>query len=298
MILKKFLLMLYNLLYEKMAEVRDWMVKKKIGIPRVLTIDETINYIISKKCSVARYGDGEFKIITGQDIRFQKYDENLSRNLAKTLKSNNKNLLVCISDIFNKIDWMTEEAYNYTKHIIIDNRKNWTGFLDLKKTYGNSFISRCYMDREDKSNSAKWFIRIMSIWENQDIVIIEGKQSRLGYHNDLFENAHSVQRILCPPKNAYYLYEKILTEAKKVSKDKLILIALGPTATVLASDLCDLGYWAIDIGHIDIEYEWFLKGDTKKTKVKNKYTNEAPNGEDVDDNLDKEFWDQIICIID
>ena len=47
-------------------------------------------------------------------------------------------------------------------------------------------------------------------------------------------------------------------------KNKLILIALGPTATILAYDLYKLGYRAIDIGHIDIEYEWFLrKANTK-----------------------------------
>lgn len=32
---------------------------------------------------------------------------------------------------------------------------------------------------------------------------------------------------------------------------RLILIALGMTATVLAYDLSKAGFWAIDIGHID-----------------------------------------------
>ena len=48
---------------------------------------------------------------------------------------------------------------------------------------------------------------------------------------------------------------------QKLSKNKLILIALGPTATVLSYDLYKLGYHVIDIGHADIEYEWFLNLD-------------------------------------
>ena len=58
-------------------------------------------------------------------------------------------------------------------------------------------------------------------------------------------------------------------------KDCLVLCALGPTATVLVKDLCDAGYQAIDIGHLDIEYEWFLTGAKNKSAIANKYVNEA-----------------------
>ena len=55
-----------------------------------------------------------------------------------------------------------------------------------------------------------------------------------------------------------------------MKKNKLILIALGPTATVLSYDLNKLGYQAIDIGHADIEYEWYLRKAKKKIPIKNK----------------------------
>ena len=53
------------------------------------------------------------------------------------------------------------------------------------------------------------------------------------------------------------------------------LIALGPTATILAYDLHKLGYQSIDIGHVDIEDEWFLRNCTNVTPIENKYVNEA-----------------------
>ena len=77
----------------------------------------------------------------------------------------------------------------------------------------------------------------------------------------------------------------------------MILIALGPTATVLAYDLCKEGYQAIDIGHIDIEYEWLLRKATSKIKIKNKYVNEAIGGREVEEGIDEKFTSQIIANI-
>ena len=55
----------------------------------------------------------------------------------------------------------------------------------------------------------------------------------------------------------------------------MILLALGPTSTVLTYDLYKLGYQVIDVGHIDIEYEWFLRKAKKRIQIDNKYVNEA-----------------------
>ena len=72
------------------------------------------------------------------------------------------------------------------------------------------------------------------------------------------------------------------------------MIALGPTATVLAFDLYKMGYWALDIGHIDIEYEWMLMNVTEKQKVTGKFTNEAI-GEKLEGSIQDKFYnDQII----
>jgi len=79
----------------------------------------------------------------------------------------------------------------------------------------------------------------------------------------------------------------------------LILIALGPTATVLAYDLALIGYWAIDIGHVDLEYEWMKNGALQQEKVKGKYVNEVIDGNQVESEFygKKEYEEQIICKI-
>ena len=77
------------------------------------------------------------------------------------------------------------------------------------------------------------------------------------------------------------------------SINSLIIIALGPTATVLAYDLAKEGYQALDMGHFDIEYEWYLRNATKKEKISNKYTNEVSGGNDTENVQDKDYINQI-----
>ena len=81
---------------------------------------------------------------------------------------------------------------------------------------------------------------LKQLWEARNVVFVEGAQSRLGVGNDLFDNAASIKRILCPAQNAFDKYSDILqTIQQHVKKDDLLILALGPTATVLAYDLSE-----------------------------------------------------------
>ena len=96
-------------------------------------------------------------------------------------------------------------------------------------------------------------------------------------------------------ENAFNQYTKILEEYKKQPKDHIFLIALGPTATVLSYDLSNLGFRAFDIGHIDICYEWFLRGSKEKITIPGKYTNEVSNGrKNIEECHDPKYLDSII----
>ena len=287
MYLKRVSIKIYEFCIKKYDLLKDFILKKKVGVPKVMTIDQTIEYILKNKCSVSRYGDGELKIVSGESIRFQDYELSLSKRLSEILKGDGT-VLVCISNIFDKLDWMIPSSYEYTWRIIANHRIEWTNALNLNYVYGNAFISRLYSGWKDKSNASQWFKKIRKIWDQKDIVFVEGEQSRLGYGNDLFSNAKSIKRILCPTRNAYFKYDYILAEVKKVPHDKLLLLALGPTATVLAYDLAKEGYWAIDIGHIDIQYEWYRSGITEKFPIKGKYTNEVEGGDIVENIIDDE----------
>ena len=70
---------------------------------------------------------------------------------------------------------------------------------------------------------------------------------------------------------------------------------MGPTATVLAYDLACAGFQALDIGHIDLEYEWMLAGTGGKTLIKGKYNNEVAGGDIVEYIPDSNYEKQIVA---
>jgi len=116
---------------------------------------------------------------------------------------------------------------------------------------------------------------IIPLLPHKTPLVVEGENTRFGLGNELLSLAKKVKRILCPPKNAYKIYNKILERIKLENKEQLILLALGPTATILAYDLAKEGYQAVDIGHMDIEYEWYLRKADRKIDIENKAVNEV-----------------------
>lgn len=265
--------------------------RKKYKI-NILNDEDTIKEIINKKKSISRFGDGEFKWIIGaKQNSFQNYSKELAERLLRVLQStDDKKVLICIPEGLKKIDEYTENSQLFWKNFVRWHGKSIIKYLNMKYTYGNTNFTRWYIEYRDKSKMKEKINNLKKIWDNREIVLIEGVDTRLGVGNDLFNNCKKIERILAPAKNAFDKYEKILEKAKEIRKDKLIIIALGPTATILAYDLAQIGYQALDIGHIDIEYEWYLRKATRKIAIPGKYVNEAGG---INKNYNTNFKDNI-----
>ena len=222
----------------------------------------------------------------GHGINFQKYDKTLSKRLKEIIKNNNKDKKLLVG-----IDFTYKEKV--LKSYIRLDRQFWKNFiaeykfkilklLDKNKKYYSSDITRFYSRYKNKSHVPEFIKKLKKIWEGRDIIIVEGDKSRIGIGNDLFNKTKSIKRILYPSKHAFSAYNRILNAVLKFSKDNLILIALGPTASVLACDLSKKGYQAIDIGHVDIQYELYLRNATKNVRIKYKFFNEDNEGRNVE----------------
>lgn len=287
--------------YHIYLRLKNKIFSKVFNGPEVVSIEDTIQYIIENKSSVSRFGDGEFKWMA--DIpqpSFQKQSVQLSERLIEVIFSDEPNLLITIPDAFRDLNHYNLYAKKYWEVTMGKYRLKWLKYLKKNTVYYNTNITRFYMDFIDKSRCDHIISLLKKIWDKRDILIVEGDKTRLGVNNDLFHNACSIERILCPSQNAFEKYDAIITEINKVDlKNKLVLIALGPTATILAYDLGKCGVQAIDVGHVDIEYEWYLQGATQKIPIKNKFTNEATHlgGREVQDNTDLAYKSQIISII-
>lgn len=296
--MKKLLLKIYYYLLaikDKFIIFYNKNITEKRKTPPVMGTDETLDKIINNKCSVSRFGDGEFSLIYGESLKFQTANKEISEKLKEILNSDSANHIVCIPNVFGEIDWATEKAKAYWIKYLRLKRNKIYKILNFNKIYYDALVTRLYMDLENKELVKERFEKIKSIWKDREVVIVEGEKSRLGIGNDLFQSTKSIERIICPSINAYSKYNEIFNKVIKRDKSKLILIALGPTATVLAYDLSNQGYHAIDIGHIDIEYEWFLQKAIKKSPVENKYIGEIQNGDIVQEIKNELYFSQIIA---
>lgn len=292
---RAFRIKIENMKYEIMDEVQN----NKVPLPMIAPIEKTLDMIINQHCSIVRFGDGELGLIDKCRFhKFQKDDDGLAKRLHEVLNSNEPGCLVAIADNYGSLEKMTERgAESIRIYMTSGAREIQMKLLDLNREYHNAYLTRPYIYFKDKEHAGERFADIKKIWENKDVVIIEGHQTRLGIGNDLLDNTKSVRRILGPNTNAFDYYEQIVEEASKVEKTALFLLALGPTATVLGYDLYKLGYQAIDIGHIDVEYEWYKLGVENPVKLGNKYVCETPNGDEVEDISDKDYLAQIIARI-
>ena len=268
---------------------------------KIKTPEETLDKLINENCSISRLGDGEFDLIWGIDIQYQNVNDKLVKKLREILESNEDKLLIGINNAFDLdyINKYNDFAKNYWKGWLKDNKYRVLKLLSKKKQYYSALISRFYIDYEDKSSVSEYVEKLKKLWDKKDVLVVEGEFSRLGVGNDLFNNMNSIQRIICPSENAFDEYDEIFEKILEYGKNKLILLALGPTATVLAYDLYKVGYRAIDIGHVDIEYEWFLRQVTEKVKIETKYVNEAKDGHDnIQDVNDEKYEREIIVRIE
>lgn len=259
---------------------------------------DSLNHIKTHKSSVARFGDGEIDIIAGHNIPYQTYDKALADTLKEILAlQSNDQFLVCLPDAFEKTE-------RYNAHA----RSFWEGHFNhyhqlyqevcTADWYGSTFLSRPYIDLEDKTSAKDYFEQLIDLWADQDLLIVEGKTSRSGVGNDLFDNAKSIQRIICPSHNAYGQLKAIENAIRQHGKNKMILLMLGPTAKAISYHLSQEGYWTIDLGHIDSEYEWYKMGASHKVKLKHKHTAEHNMDLNIEFLDDERYNQQIIATID
>lgn len=270
-----------------------------VRIPTMRTVDETLDKILQGRCSISRFGDGEFRIMEGGRINFQACSPKLALRLREVIASDIPNLLIGLPPCFGVLDDYLPPVSDFWIKWMSRKREMVYSYLDMNRVYNDAFFTRVYIQNhktdEHYKKSGDRFEKIKKMWAGRDTVICEGEGTRFGMFNDLLDDATSISRILCPARNAFDKYDEILSAFNDVSTDKLILIALGPTATVLTYDLCNRGHQAIDIGQLDLDYEWFLRKEVELgVPLEFKYVDSGKKGRKIRRLEDPEYNRQII----
>ena len=219
----------------------------------VLGLYETLERVRRDRLSLARFGDGELLLSLNPNTRnlSQQGSPELQADLQAVLRRDGYEdapLLVCLPGL---------SAGYYHSY--------WAKFwpvvkplLDLSYTYGDTSVSRetLFLLDPEKGRLA-W----RSVWDGKDVCYVIGRRSRFEPLDVLFDGVTSSRIVYSQPTDAYADVPRLLEEiAATVPRETLVLLALGPAATILAARLSRLGYWALDIGHVDNTYLTVVDG--------------------------------------
>lgn len=216
-----------------------WPLRASMGCgvktyPHCVSEFETLKLVAAGR-SLARFGDGELRQAEHVvDIKPQSADAALTKRLRAILQDSG-NCLVGIPNIHARgpkdAHWQTYAKY---------------ASLLSDRMYGSAFITR--PDSAPWIDTDDYWQLLHSLWVGRAVTLVRGAQKSLTKDDLLRWGAGAVREVLCPPQHAWTKYHEILAEVG--TPDHPVLMCLGPTATVLAVDLCAKGVHAIDLGHV------------------------------------------------
>lgn len=284
---------------------RDYVLKKEIKnkklpfTPKVLDSQESLKIILKDNLSVGRFGDGEIRWLLNIESpykTFEKISPKLTKRLEEVLHSNISGFKVAIPPIFNDDGNRTLQNKVDYESLILEEGEDFLTHLNRDTTYLSTELSGGPYVELDFKKSKETYKLFKKIWENKNLLIVEGRSTKLGMTNDLLDNAKSIKRIECPSVNAFESYETIYGEVENnLSNIDLVLCLLGPTATVLAYDICkNFSVQALDLGHVGNNYDNFLKWGNQKSKYIN---SEVIPTRDLNEIEEKKFKKQVISNI-
>lgn len=246
--------MLLNRLNGDHAEMRAYFGTHHLGLV------ETLERVRDGRLSLARFGDGELALAHSATfpLVYQKGSPELQAELQSILRGGGGEagaLLVTIPGL----------EVRYYRHYWAKYWRRMKPLLDPAGLYGDTSVSREGLFRLDPERARLLW---RSVWDGRDVCFVIGKGSRFDPIDALFDGIASQRTIFSKPRDAYDDVPRVVDEiVSTVPREALILISLGPSATVLAARLARLGFQALDIGHVTNAYRTVTAGAAAAEKM-------------------------------
>lgn len=185
---------------------------------------------------LARFGDGELKLVLGRDAKSQRHHPSLSAMLSRILLDTTGPCLPCIPRPIPD----GPKAEFWRAYL----RRPYVRLYAASGTYGSAFVTR--PDSAPEINNAGYWGSTRELWAGRDVVLVRGSGKSLTAGR--LPGARSVHEIVGPVQHAWAEHRDLF----KVLKDerRRVLLCLGATATCLAWMLSNEGVHALDLGHL------------------------------------------------
>ncbi len=257
---------------ELLESILYYVPNSSVVRPNVFDREQTVEILCKTKKSLARFGDGEISIINGQSIPFQQYDEKLAKRMRNILLNDNAKLMVGINHwyFYPKYDPTASElSRNFALFSMPEARTILLKYLDLSKDYCDAGFTSIRKNKNELND--KFFKKIRTIWNKHEVVLVGCREAHRKMQYDLFDNASKENWVYVPNVNAFSEYDQILAKIKKYSKDTIVILMAGPTSKVLAYDLTQIGYRALDLGHVAKSYDYYMRQVTFTADIEKEF---------------------------
>ena len=229
-----------------------------------LSFKETFEYIKNTNKSIIRLGDGEILLLMGKSIPYQRADYELEQDLYKIISNYNENspYLLCIPNHIIQATNKKLKQFNIL-NLWLPFKIFYMFLFPKKNIYGNAILFR-FLDF--------FSYNIKFVYENKYIIFVANE--KIFNIANLKTSKEIIKIIPKTPKNSYFEKDEIMNlifkNMNKFEKSEVvILLSCGPLAKVLAYEISNLGYRALDLGfmfemeqhpnHIKILLEFFKK---------------------------------------
>jgi len=184
--------------------------------------------------SLARFGDGELKLMDGQGYFREPGNDKLGGELLKVLQYPAANLCVGIPTMSPDGPKFT----NWCRHA-----ERFAKLLNPDVVYYSAFVTR--------PDSAPWIqtknfaLLFQSLWEKKRVTVMSERDNKI--FTLVQRTAGKLKHVACPHSEAYGKIDE-LEQAIVETEPTVALLSCGPTATCLANRLALRGIQAIDVG--------------------------------------------------
>lgn len=229
--------------------IRDFIISFWGSKAKILKAEETIEYVIKNNKSIIRLGDGEFNILNGRNIAYQKYSPELEKDMREILNNyfleqENNEYILCVPNYFmkcNGIKLITKREYVASWAY---SRKIFQKEFPQDIVYGDAFL----FAKQNKHIYSK-------LWKNLN------KSKCIFIHNNEkyainFEKEYHIKTefIKINSKDAYESLDEINIKIEEILKSTnkeeiIVVISAGPAGKVLAYRLSKHNILALDTGH-------------------------------------------------
>lgn len=199
--------------------------------PTVLDEFDTMKLVVRGK-SLARFGDGELKLMRGGAQVREPANDELAKELRQILLKPPKNLLPAIPTM----DSAGPKYTGWVRHMA-----SFSQYVDMNRVYGSAFVTR--PDSSPAILCKEYLNLVTQLWAGKDVhVICQEGNSLLAL---ISMTAASVTHVVCPSHSSYKVADKLINQ---VQGAKLVVLSCGPAATCIAARLAARGVHAVDFG--------------------------------------------------